>query len=237
MNVSSNPPPTLQHPLSTPQVGQRFYIVAPICAGGELYEHIVDRGYFSEEDALIVIRDLCSALHALHSRGMLHLDIKPENILYESTDMDAKIMLTDFGLAKDMSKVLKEQNNMEHPDAKVLEKAKKDFIRNGELHADKIRGTLGYLAPELILTGFYSAATDIFAAGVVLYIMLVGKPPFYCKSTRVMFLRTIKGTYSLKGPEWDGVTPETKALLRSMLEVPTDTHIYKFCECRHLDAL
>jgi len=63
------------HPIS-PQVGQRFYIVAPICAGGELYQHIVDRGYFSEEDALVVIRDLCSALHALHSRGMLHLDIK-----------------------------------------------------------------------------------------------------------------------------------------------------------------
>ena len=65
-----------------------------------MYEHIIRRGHFTEHDAALIIRDLISGLHALHAHGILHLDIKPENILFNSMDDDAKIKITDFGLSK-----------------------------------------------------------------------------------------------------------------------------------------
>jgi serine/threonine protein kinase len=82
------------------QVGNKFYLVFPLCTGGELYEHVIRRGHFSEHDAAILMRDLISGLHELHKNKILHLDIKPENILFESTAEDSIIKITDFGLSK-----------------------------------------------------------------------------------------------------------------------------------------
>ena len=82
------------------QVGSKFYMVFPLCTGGELYEHIIRRGHFTEGDAARLIRDLVGGIHALHEHDILHLDIKPENLLFESMANDAKIKITDFGLSK-----------------------------------------------------------------------------------------------------------------------------------------
>ena len=82
------------------QVGSKFYLVFPLCMGGELYEHIIRRGHFTEYDAAVIMHDLMSALHTLHGQGILHLDIKPENILFDTAEDDAKIKLTDFGLSR-----------------------------------------------------------------------------------------------------------------------------------------
>ena len=82
------------------QVGSKFYLVFPLCTGGELYEHVIKRGFFTESDAATIMHDLISALDTLHDQGILHLDIKPENILFDSNEADAKIKLTDFGLSR-----------------------------------------------------------------------------------------------------------------------------------------
>jgi calcium/calmodulin-dependent protein kinase I len=74
------------------QVGSKFYLVFPLCTGGELYEHVIRRNHFTEIDAAITIHDLISGLHALHQHDILHLDIKPENILFE-TMAEVVIML------------------------------------------------------------------------------------------------------------------------------------------------
>ena len=72
--------PNLMHIEKVFQVGSKFYMVFPLCTGGELYEHIVRRGHFTERDAALLMRDVLSALHALHEHDILHLDIKPENM-------------------------------------------------------------------------------------------------------------------------------------------------------------
>ena len=92
-------------------------------------------------------------------------------------------------------------------------------------HSDHARGTFGYMAPELILTGYCSKASDVFAAGVVLYILLCGYPPFSSKSVRQLFVRTLRGSYKLTGPEWVSVTDEAKDLLKSMLDLNPHTRI------------
>eukprot|EP00605_Chrysophyceae_sp_TOSAG23-4_P000356 GSChrysophyteH1.ASY1.ANO1.403.1 assembled CDS len=182
--------PNIIHIEKVFQVGSKFYLVFPLCTGGELYEHIIRRGYFTEYDAALLTRDLVGGIHALHAEDILHLDIKPENILFESLDADAKIKITDFGLSR---------------------------MFDGDLDTERLRGTIGYMSPELILCGHCSKATDVFAAGVVLYILLCGRPPFQSKSNREVLERTCRGTYSMDGPQWDDVSDDAKDLVRGML--------------------
>eukprot|EP01034_Spumella_vulgaris_P029182 gene29182-36188_t len=191
------------------QVGSKFYLVFPLCTGGELYEHIIRRGHFTEHDAALIVRDLISGLHALHAHDILHLDIKPENILFDSMDEDAKIKITDFGLSKLFSNVLEQKGEFSMD---IMNKKLKDFQESGELNRERLRGTIGYMSPELILTGHCSKATDVFAAGVVLYILLCGRPPFNSKSNREVLEKTAKGVFKLTGAEWDDISDEAKDL-------------------------
>ena len=101
----------------------------------------------------------------------------------ESKEPDAKIKLTDFGLSKSVDLTIGT------PTAEELKTKTQEFVSLGT-HNRKLCGTMGFMSPELILTGHISPATDVFAAGVVLYIMLCGYRPFYSRSDRQTFLRT-----------------------------------------------
>ena len=208
--------PNIMHIEKVFQVGSKFYLVFPLCAGGELYEHVVRRGRFTERDAAALTRTLMSGIHALHSREILHLDIKPENILFESTREDSPIKLTDFGL----SKFFADLNTTETliPTVEELDRRLKDFCDNGVLNTMKLKGTVGYMSPELILTGHTSKCTDIFAAGVVIYILLCGHPPFHSKSNREVLEKTCRGTFKMEGSGWRDVSDEAKDLVRGMLQ-------------------
>ena len=180
---------------------------------------------FTEYDAARIIKELVSALDALHSHDILHLDIKPENVLFENPDPNSKILLTDFGLSKLFSEVCKDQDSVfDAPEnasktyEEIVETKLSKFMESGDLNTDHLRGTYGYMSPELILTNTYSKATDVFAAGVVLYIILCGYPPFYSKSNRQTFVRTVKGIYKLEGNDWDMISVEAKDLVQRMLE-------------------
>jgi len=188
--------PNVMHIEKVFQVGSKFYLVFPLCTGGELYEHVIRRGHFTEEDAATLTRDLISGLHALHERDILHLDIKPENILFESMEENARIKITDFGLSRVFSANSDGENSQNAiPTMDELNEKLKQFSEAGVLNRDRLRGTIGYMSPELILTGNSSKATDIFAAGVVLFILLCGHPPFQSKSNREVLERT--GTHLL----------------------------------------
>lgn len=208
--------PNIMHIEKVFQVGSKFYLVFPLCTGGELYEHIIRRGHYTERDAAKITRDLVSALHALHQHDILHLDIKPENILFESMEPDAKIKITDFGLSKLYTSV-REAQEKELFSMEVMQQKLKAFSESGELNRDRLRGTIGYMSPELILTGHCSKATDVFAAGVVLYILLCGRPPFNSKSNREVLEMTARGIYRITGSVWDEISDEAKDLVQKML--------------------
>ena len=208
--------PNIMHIEKVFQVGSKFYLVFPLCTGGELYEHVVRRGLFTEQDASVIMRDLVSGLHALHERDILHLDIKPENILFESEDADARIKITDFGLSRVFSP---DEMNSRLPSLAEMEEKLQQFSDSGVLNRDRLRGTIGYMAPELILTGCSSKGADVFAAGVVLYILLCGHPPFQSKSNREVLERTCRGNYSMSDSSWDYVSDDAKDLIKRMLVV------------------
>lgn len=210
------------------QVGKKFYLVFPLCTGGELYEAVVKRGFYTEYHAARIIRDVVSALQTLHQNNILHLDMKPENILFETNKRDAKIKITDFGLAKTLAHggpPIQQQTAQEKlkenvpPSKTVLREAMEGFFATGMINSNNIRGSYGYMSPELILTGFSSTSSDVFATGVILYILLCGYPPFYSKSNRQLFMQTVKGIYRLEGKDWDVISPEAKDLVKKMLAV------------------
>lgn len=134
------------------QVVDKFYLVFPLCTGGELYEAVVRRGHFTERKAARIMHDIVSALQALHQYNVLHLDIKPENILFESNEPNARIKITDFGLSKIFTETMEMQNRA-RPTTEELAARTESFINCGNFNADHVRGTFGYMSPELILCG------------------------------------------------------------------------------------
>ena len=208
--------PNIMHIEKVFQVGSKFYLVFPLCTGGELYEHVVRRGRFTERDAAALARSLLSGIHALHSREILHLDIKPENILFENTRPDATIKITDFGLSKFFADL--DRSEAAIPTVQEMDARFRDFCDNGVLNTTKLKGTVGYMAPELILTGHTAKCTDMFAAGVVVYILLCGHPPFQSKSNREVLERTCRGAFKMDGSGWRDVSDAAKDLVRGMLQ-------------------
>ncbi|KAL3671592.1 hypothetical protein V7S43_003508 [Phytophthora oleae] len=181
---------------------QKVYIIQEMCTGGELYDRVVQRGKYSERDAANIMRQLVSALQALHAHNILHLDIKPENILFSSEDPDSKILLTDFGLARMI-------NGKQNP----LDQGK------------SMAGTVGYMAPEVISSHVYSEAADVFSAGVILFILLVGYPPFFGDSEVEILLKIARGDFSFDPQDWANVSESAKELVARMLEVRAQDRI------------
>lgn len=180
----------------------KIHIILELCEGGELYDSIVKRGCYSEGDAARIMKQLMSALQSLHKYNILHLDIKPENILLSSKDKDAKIVLTDFGLAR-------------------MVNGKKNPLEQGTSMA----GTVGYIAPEVISSHSYTAAADVFSAGVILFILLVGYPPFQGDSEVEILLKIARGDFQFNRADWDHISTSAKELVARMLEVRADDRI------------
>ncbi|KAJ0400874.1 hypothetical protein ATCC90586_002576 [Pythium insidiosum] len=184
---------------------EKIYMILDLCEGGELYDSIVQRGCYSERDAAKIMQQLLSALQALHRHNILHLDIKPENILLSSRDpSDAKIVLTDFGLAR-----------MVHGRENPLDNTGKTTMA----------GTIGYIAPEVIASHMYTEAADVFSAGVILFILLVGYPPFFGDSEVEILLKIARGDFQFHAEDWAHISPSAKELVARMLEVRAQDRI------------
>ncbi|XP_015430812.1 PREDICTED: calcium/calmodulin-dependent protein kinase type II alpha chain isoform X8 [Dufourea novaeangliae] len=169
------------------------YLVFDLVTGGELFEDIVAREFYSEADASHCIQQILESVHHCHHNGVVHRDLKPENLLLASKAKGAAVKLADFGLAIEVQ---------------------------GDAQAwFGFAGTPGYLSPEVLKKEPYGKPVDIWACGVILYILLVGYPPFWDEDQHRLYAQIKAGSYDYPSPEWDTVTPEAKNLINQMLTV------------------
>uniref|UniRef100_G1TI79 calcium/calmodulin-dependent protein kinase n=1 Tax=Oryctolagus cuniculus TaxID=9986 RepID=G1TI79_RABIT len=171
--------------------GGHLYLVMQLVSGGELFDRIVEKGFYTERDASRLIFQVLDAVKYLHDLGIVHRDLKPENLLYYSLDEDSKIMISDFGLSK-----------MEDPGS-VLSTA---------------CGTPGYVAPEVLAQKPYSKAVDCWSIGVIAYILLCGYPPFYDENDAKLFEQILKAEYEFDSPYWDDISDSAKDFIRHLME-------------------
>jgi serine/threonine protein kinase len=168
-------------------------LVMELVTGGELFDRIVAKGSYTENDAAGVIFSLCDALNYMHQKKIVHRDLKPENILYANDKDEADIKVADFGLARVISS--------------------KEMMKTA-------CGTPGYVAPEVLKNkGYDSGAVDMWSTGVILYILLCGFPPFYEEELPALFEQILHARYDFPSPWWDQISKEAKALVQGLLEI------------------
>lgn len=178
---------------------KKMNLILELVTGGELFDDIVAKGSYTEKDAAKTMHTMYDALEYLHGQKIVHRDLKPENILlaYKAKEGDpnypAPIKIADFGLARIMK-----QNEM----------------------MKTACGTPGYVAPEVLQNkGYSDGAVDMWSAGVILYILLCGFPPFYEEELPALFEQILKARYDFPSPWWDPISQDAKTLVRKMLTV------------------
>ncbi|KAK4815324.1 hypothetical protein QYF61_026229 [Mycteria americana] len=159
--------------------GTHLYLIMQLVSGGELFDRIVEKGFYTERDASALIRQILDAVKYLHDMGIVHRDLKPENLLYYSLDEDSKIMISDFGLSK---------------------------IEGCGSVMSTACGTPGYVAPEVLAQKPYSKAVDCWSIGVIAYILLCGYPPFYDENDAKLFEQILRAEYEFDSPYWDDIS-------------------------------
>ena len=152
----------------------KVYVVMELATGGELFDRIMTKGCFTERDATRVLQMVLDGLNYLHKLGITHRDLKPENLLYYHPGHDSKILITDFGLSA--------------------------FRKTGE--GNYMRTTCGtpeYIAPEILARKPYSSQVDLWAVGVITYILLSGTMPFDDENKSKLYRLIIKVKYNYSG--------------------------------------
>ncbi|GAB2265274.1 hypothetical protein Dimus_000341 [Dionaea muscipula] len=208
------------------------HLVMELCAGGELFHQLEKHGMYSEAEAKIIFRHLMRVVLYCHDNCVVHRDLKPENILLATKSSTSPIKLADFGLAT--------------------------YIKPGE----SLHGTVGspfYIAPE-VLAGGYTQAADVWSAGVILYILLSGTPPFWGKTKSMIFDAVRAADLRFPPGLWDFISESAKELVRLMLctdpskrltaqqvldhpwlkgkfPVSEEKHVCQTSISRHLDAM
>ncbi|KAL8196791.1 hypothetical protein R6Q57_024445 [Mikania cordata] len=165
------------------------HIVMELCNGGELFDRIIQRGHYSERKAAELTKIIVGVVEACHSLGVMHRDLKPENFLLVNRDDDFSLKAIDFGLSV--------------------------FFKPGQTFTDVV-GSPYYVAPEVLLK-LYGPAADVWTAGVILYILLSGVPPFWAETQQGIFDAVLKGYIDFDTDPWPLISDSAKDLIRKML--------------------
>ncbi|XP_039977795.1 serine/threonine-protein kinase DCLK3 [Xiphias gladius] len=168
------------------------YLVMELVSGGDLFEAISERGKFSEAEAGLMVSDMSEALNYIHGKSIVHRDLKPENLLveYEAAGI-CRLKLGDFGLAMVVTEPV-----------------------------STICGTPTYVAPEILCETGYGVAVDVWALGVILYILLCGFPPFRSRDRdqEELFQLIKQGKFHFLSPYWDPISEEARGLVRALIQ-------------------
>ncbi|KAK8498083.1 hypothetical protein V6N13_121417 [Hibiscus sabdariffa] len=176
---------------------EAVYLVMELCYGGELFDRIVAKGHYTERAAAKVVKTILEIIKVCHEHGVVHRDLKPENFLLADGSETAPIKAIDFGLSI--------------------------FYKPGQQFND-IVGSPYYMAPE-VLKRNYGKEVDIWSAGVILYILLCGVPPFWADNEEGIAQAIIRGRIDFERDPWPKVSGEAKDLVRRMLDSDPRTRI------------
>lgn len=175
----------------------RVFLVMEYVDGGTLRERLRTEGRLSPAAALAVMEPVLQALAAAHDAGIVHRDIKPENILVAA---DGRVKVADFGLARAIE-------------------------ASGHTTTGLLIGSVNYLAPEQVETGGADTRTDVYAAGIVLFEMLTGTPPYDGDSPLSIAYRHVNDVVPAPSSLLLGVPPELDELVvRATQRRPADRH-------------
>merc|ERR1712176_1499059 len=196
----------------------KVHLVQELCKGGELFYrielkliqahelhkqmrqkkimHNQESALFSERDAAEIIFQVASGLHELHKHGIIHRDMKPENLLYETESKDSKIKITDFGLS--------------------YKQGTDDPMKS------RLLGSIDYIAPEVLTRRCYTKAGDMWSLGVIIYILLCGCPPFAAHNTTAKLHKIIYSDYHFNHPVWKKISNSAKHLISQLLVLDTE---------------
>ncbi|ONK75251.1 uncharacterized protein A4U43_C03F14930 [Asparagus officinalis] len=165
------------------------HLVMELCEGGELFDRIVARGHYTERAAAAVTRTIVEVVQMCHKHGVMHRDLKPENFLFGNKKETAPLKAIDFGLSV--------------------------FFRQGERFTE-IVGSPYYMAPE-VLKRNYGPEVDVWSAGVILYILLCGVPPFWAETEQGVARAIIRSVIDFRRDPWPKVSDNAKDLVKRML--------------------
>ncbi|XP_034061928.1 serine/threonine-protein kinase H1-like [Gymnodraco acuticeps] len=201
------------------QFPQRVYMVLELATGGELLDRVVSRGHFTERDATQALRMVLAGVAYLHNLGITHRDLKPENLLYYHPGADSRLLVTDFGLAT-FGGAGSEVSSGDHSGAETW----------------SLRTTCGtpeYMAPEVLLSRPYSCAVDMWALGVIAYIVLSGSMPFEDDSRTRLYRSIVRGKYSFHGDPWPSVSNLAKDFIHRLLPLDPASRLSADQALRH----
>jgi len=176
----------------------RIYLIQELVTGGELFDRIVNVGSYTEIQAARAVKDIVSALKYLHSWGIVHRNLKPENLLYENLSENSTLKIADFGLG---------------------------MILSPEVDMSSVCGSPEYTAPEILKGERFGKPGDMWSLGVIVYILLCGYVPFSSDSPAELFKRILKGQYEFSSPHWDMIGENAKDFIRKLLVVDPKTRM------------
>lgn len=187
------------------------YLVLELCSGGELFDRIIEKKYYNESEARIIFKQIMKAIIHCHLQGVVHRDLKPENFIMISKDDPYTLKLIDFGLSR----------TFENKEETVLQAKKPiDNIVQGKRHTRAVlmtkAGTPFYIAPE-VLTGNYNEKCDVWSAGVILYILFCGYPPFYGENNKQILEEVKKGKLDFSSVEWSNKSHQATDIIKKMV--------------------
>ena len=168
---------------------RQIYIVLELCDGGDLYA----KGPYSEERARTISKQLLSAVKYMHDHGVVHRDLKFENIMWESDHENSEIKVIDFGLSR------------------KFKEGERDVMKEGV-------GTIYTMAPQ-VLQGIYTSQADLWSCGVIIYMLLTSHRPFQSKRRKVLVDKIMRAKYDLSENRWSGLSDESKMMVTKLIEI------------------